>query len=154
MKITYETLKGVNPNLLISTTGDDDTDTGWTRLLYAGSVGNNVCGGKPCWDAIGFHSYPIDFDNRLKATHDLMASKGDGNKPIWITEYGRKNGGMNAGDITNSLNRLASNDFSYITIASYHNIADTDSENLGLLDSSLNPKGNGAYDAFRSLACK
>lgn len=154
MKITYEILKGVNPNLLISTTGDDDTDTSWTQLLYAQSAGNNSCNGKPCWDAIGFHSYPIDFDGRLKATHDLMVKNGDTNKPIWITEYGKKNGGMNGGDISNTLNRLASNDFSYVTIAAYHDIADTDNENLGLLDKDLNPKSNGSFGAFQSIVCQ
>lgn len=154
MKVTYETLKSANPNILVSTTGDSSTDTSWTQMLYARSTGTNTCGGKPCWDAIGFHSYPIDFDGRLKSTHDLMVAKGESTKPIWITEYGRKNGGMNAGDITNTLNRLASTEFSYVTIATYHDIADTDNENLGLLDTDLNPKPNGSFGAFQSIACK
>lgn len=152
MKVTYETIKSVKPDAQIATTGDDLGDTSWIDAIYSLSKGANSCSGKPCWDAIGYHSYPIDW-GRLKNFYGVMAKNNDAGKSIWITEYGRKGGGLGGNDIKDSLTKLASSEYSFVSIAAYHAIADSNTEHLGLVDENLNPKTNGGYDAFRSIAC-
>jgi hypothetical protein len=46
-------------------------------------------GGGPYFDAVSMHSYgrPFNFD-WIRAVRSVMVNNGDGDKPIWITEYG------------------------------------------------------------------
>lgn len=157
LKTTYETIKNIDSSLLVSTTGMDGADTDYLQKLYDGS-NNYSCNGGTCWDAVAVHPYKsteIDW-NGLKNVYSIMNSKGDGGKQIWITEYGwnTTDEAKQAKHLTNTLTRLASNEFPYVTLASYLTLPDMPQvgvSHYGLTDQDLKPKP--AYDAFKTFVC-
>lgn len=92
-----------------------------------------------------------------------MAANGDGNKSIWITEYGWRlwrgepdpenyvpDEATQASRVEDALNRFRHPNHCYITQASLHLIADTPAETWGICDGSLNPRP--AFYRFQAMA--
>lgn len=156
LKETYMKIKSIDSSIKVSTTGMDGADTQYLDILYSQSTGTNTCNNGVCWDAVTVHPYSlsdIDF-NGLTNVHNLMTSKGDGNKPVWITEFGwpMTDEVAKANYMTNTLNRLTSSEFSFVNMATYLIMADyTGMETWGVLTNNLTPKAS--YNTFKSKAC-
>lgn len=156
LKQTYMTIKSIDASIPISTTGTDGADTEFLNILYQQSTGSNLCSGHVCWDAVAVHPYgtnDIDF-NGLTNVHNLMVSKGDGSKPVWITEFGwnTTDEASKVNSMNNTLNRLASSEFSFVNLATYLIMADyPDVPHFGVLNNDLSIKAS--YDAFKAFSC-
>lgn len=95
LKAAYPAIKAGDPTATVVTGGTMYVDTDWIAKMYAAGAGGN-------FDAIGVHPYmgvadqsPETPDDGTQWTlahvaslHDLMVSKGDGAKGIWLTEMG------------------------------------------------------------------
>jgi hypothetical protein len=147
----YYGLKLGDPECLLSTTGLDSCDVPYLREIY-----NN--GGKYFFDAVSLHPYnkrgPIDIEG-VKNIYNEMSRNGDAHKTIWITEFGwdvNLVGEVNqALFLKQSLDYLISEDYNYVTQASYHTISDfspTGDPKMGLCDIDLHPRQ--AYHTFKS----
>jgi hypothetical protein len=97
MSTVYPRIKGSNPNAqvllggLINTAGayPDNYDVPYLRQLY-GSSALVKRGGAP-WDAVADHPYELDasaIPDHLRAMHAVMEQAGEGNKKLWVTEFG------------------------------------------------------------------
>ncbi|HMM43424.1 MAG TPA: glycosyl hydrolase [Thermomicrobiales bacterium] len=97
LRVFYDEAHAINPEIVVAAqtlVGADYMD--WTYNLSAAWYG---AGNEP-WDAISIHPYNwgfVDGPNvqpeeisywRISQLRDLMVSRGDTDKPIWITEYG------------------------------------------------------------------
>jgi hypothetical protein len=108
MRSAYSAIKAADPGATVSLGGilrggspsssDFVLDTVFLQKLYEYGV-------KGSFDVVAFHPYFYGYDpadrsttsenqgwNRVAPMHDVMASNGDGDKPIWITECGQQNG--------------------------------------------------------------
>lgn len=79
--------------------------------------------------------------------YSAMQAQGQGNLPMWLTEWGWASGGSNsdstiAGWVTTSLNMIATQ-YPYVTIAEYFQEFDTASFPYGLYNSSFSLKAQG-----------
>jgi hypothetical protein len=95
-------MKAVIPGLPIVAGVLAENDTSWLGQAYAAGL-------KGYYDAISVHPYNVRFDtpatgdptvpwptqlsvdsfaSGLPWVHNLMQQQGDGNKPIWVTEFG------------------------------------------------------------------
>ncbi|MBI2616696.1 right-handed parallel beta-helix repeat-containing protein, partial [Candidatus Gottesmanbacteria bacterium] len=154
-KVTYETIKSADASLLVSTTGMDGADTEFLSELYELSTGENSCSGKPCWDRVAVHAYggngSIDFGG-LDSVRQLMQSKNDAS-PIWITEYGLSTSDTaRTSYIEQTLETLASSNYSFVEIANYLVIADTpQTANWGIVKEDL--ADTQSFTKFQSIAC-
>jgi polysaccharide biosynthesis protein PslG len=96
LKAAYPRIKAADPGALVVTAGVTNQDTDFLRLAYQ-------AGWQGFFDVLATHPYqglanrpPEDGDCatdiyvfcHAPAVHDLMAQYGDGNKPIWFTEFG------------------------------------------------------------------
>ncbi len=97
MSVTYPRVKATNPNAsvilggLINTAAayPDNYDIPYLRQVYA-SPALVKRGGAP-WDAVADHPYELDaaaIPDHLRAMHAVMEQAGEGNKRIWVTEFG------------------------------------------------------------------
>ena len=102
LRLSYTAIKSVNSKaaVLLGGMADNNADPGkidataFLQQVYAD-------GGGGSFDAVGYHpySYPAAPDAaspawaKLAALHTIMQAHGDGNKQIWITEYGAPTGG-------------------------------------------------------------
>src|SRR5215472_8391105 len=97
MSAVYPRVKSTNPNSsvilggLINTAAayPDNYDIPYLRQLYSSSALVKR-GGAP-WDAVGDHPYELDasaIPDHLRAMHAVMEQAGEGNKKIWVTEFG------------------------------------------------------------------
>lgn len=150
-----------NPMARVAVGGLRVQETGFLSGLYA-------AGARPYFDALAVHPYrdrdPIPFD-WIDRCRDIMVSKGDETKPIWITEWGwpAAYGGA-AGLSEGHQARLVREAFQgirarpFITLAAYHALTDwrTDEADpativpMGLISISL--KTRPAYATFREAA--
>jgi hypothetical protein len=106
---TYKEIKAKNPNATViaggmapalTGNGDEIGPADFVKGLYAAGAGNS-------FDALAMHpySYPAlpSFQEdwvgwqQMIAVRAVMAGKGDGNKKIWMTEFGAPTGGTGAG---------------------------------------------------------
>ncbi len=95
LKAAYPAFKAGDPNATVVSGGTMYVDTDWIAKMYAAGAGGS-------FDAIAVHPYmgvadlaPETADDgtqwtlaHVSALHDLMVSKGDGAKSIWLTEMG------------------------------------------------------------------
>lgn len=98
----YSAVKAVDPNAVVITSGSAPSATegnrfapiDWLRELY-----NH--GAQGCFDHVGHHPYtwprhplaePYDAWGRMSEMHTIMKAHGDGQKQIWLTEYGYPTG--------------------------------------------------------------
>jgi hypothetical protein len=94
LRSAYTNVKRANPNARVVVGGPEFVDTDWIGQLY-----NNGIHGY--FDVMAVHPYmapadlppETDTGNQWSILHTtdllaLMESKGDGNKPVWFTEFG------------------------------------------------------------------
>jgi hypothetical protein len=87
LKKTYETIKAINPKLLVAVGGYAGVPLTYIEHLYQ-------CGGAPFFDIMNVHPYshPAVPETRLEQEltnlKALMKKYGDEKKPLWITEIG------------------------------------------------------------------
>ena len=94
LKYAYSAIKAADPPALVLDGGTPFNNTNWLTQIYnAGAQGS--------FDVHATHPYVDPRDaapevadtgiktmRHVKAVHDLMVERGDGDKPIWFTEYG------------------------------------------------------------------
>ncbi len=87
LRRTYETVKGVDSNLLVAVGGYAGVPLEYIGRLYE-------LGGKGSFDIMNVHPYSHpavpeeSLERRLGELRALMARHGDGAKPVWFTELG------------------------------------------------------------------
>lgn len=95
LKTTYPHIKAADPNALVIFGGTSLNDVDWITKAYD-------AGAKGYFDVMNTHPYVAPSDAppekpddgspytiaAAKRVHDLMVTRGDGNKPIWFTEFG------------------------------------------------------------------
>lgn len=89
LKIAYETIKQVNPKIVVALGGVAGCDAASVFL-----EGVYAAGGKPYFDEMNVHPYvhpnppEINFDRQIERLKALMARNGDADKPIIVSETG------------------------------------------------------------------
>lgn len=90
LKIAYPAIRAANPAAWVLCGGMSDTEE-FTRGVYE-------AGGGPFFDIMSIHTYGVPaataFVERGKQIRALMAEYGDGDKPLWNTEFGLDAGGV------------------------------------------------------------
>ena len=150
--------------------GDYQPDPARTRTDYLQGVYDYIQGQGQSpdayFDAIALHPYeyqprflgipPINIDG-VEAHWQLMLSKGDGEKTVWVTEYGwdmnRFGTDEQAAWLVEALDLLAAGQRTYLVIATMHLFADHDLPaplHYGVCYSNLTERP--AYGAFRDYA--
>lgn len=144
----YEEAKAINPNNQVAIS----TLTGWR---YVGRL-YDLAPDHP-WDAVAYHPYggPDGADapawalasddggtglytGEMDRLHDEMAARGDGAKPLWITEYGwERDPPTQAARLRAALSWMASRP--WISQAHLHMLHDQGTERFGL--TRLDPPG-------------
>jgi hypothetical protein len=90
LRLTAPAIRAANPEALV-VTGGMDNFSDFPRGIYE-------AGGAPFFDIMNLHTYgipsPWSFVQRGVALRELMAAYGDGQKPLWNTEFGVDAGSM------------------------------------------------------------
>ena len=154
LKIAYESLKEGNPNCVVGAAALDynaGVKEGWRYI-----EGMYECGAKGYFDAISIHPYgdPLHWQ-AIADTHRVMAEHGDGDKGLWLTEWGFSDskGEEPARRFREVMTRLLSPEFEYVTMVNYLCVTDLPiegKEEYGLFDHDLNPRP--IAEAFREVA--
>ena len=152
LKIAYESLKEGNPKCIVGA-GALDYHKG-VKEGYKYIEGMYNSGAKGYFDAISIHPYgdPLHWQ-ALEDTHRVMKEHGDGDKGVWVTEWGfaSSKGDDPAKGLKEVLIALQTPKYSYVTLANYLCITDLPgSEEYGLFDRKLNPRP--IADAFKEMA--
>jgi polysaccharide biosynthesis protein PslG len=152
--------------------GENHADGEIDPITFAERIYDN--GGREAFDTLSVHPYtypwmPDDPSTaswssfqKIPRIHDLMAARGDGEKPIWITEFGAPTGSdstsvsedTQAAYITAGITEARK--LGYIPVILIYAIRDSGTEpgdpeqNFGLLRRDFEPKP--AYAAVRELA--
>lgn len=150
LKVAYKALKEGDPDCQVAVGGLDGA--GWKGYYhYVETLYDLGC--KGYFDAVTVHPYrwdgPIDVYG-LKNVHRVMTEHGDGDKMIWITEYGwdKEYGHENKAKwLKQSLDLLTSPELDFVFQASVHTLRDFDDAEFGLCDRQGNPRP--AYNAFK-----
>lgn len=162
---TYPAVKKADPNSPVLFGGLMYNDDAWLRRAYA-------AGAHGCFDVMATHPYegpsnapPQTADDgnawhltHVPAVHQVMVANGDGDKPIWFTEFGWSSGqpanpepwdtGVSeqtqAAYLTQAVNLTASR-YPYVKAvfwfrAADHSTADAHEDHYGLLRTDLTPK--------------
>ena len=152
LDVTYQALKEVNVSIQLSVGGLDGMDDAFVERLHASPGGRS-------YDVFSIHPYnwhgAINFDG-VKRLHQMTQ------KPIWITEYGWNvlpgagssiTESQGAEYLTQTLQRLTTDEFSFVTAAFFHTIADFSSDPaMGLIDAQGNKRA--WYQIFRGYATR
>ena len=156
LKIAYESLKEGNPKCIVAA-GALDYHEG-VKEGYKYIEGIYQSGGKGCFDAVSIHPYgePLHWQ-AVSDTYRVMKENGDGAKGLWITEYGWSDskGEDAAKKLRDVLTKLASPEYSYVTLANYLCVTDLPIEGTqqyGLADRELKPRP--IAQAFKELAAR
>lgn len=157
LRRAYRSIKAVDPDALVGTTGMDGPDTRFLTELYQLGYGDS-------FDAVVVHPYSSIGINGpgLIDIRKVMLAHGDAHKPVWITEFGW---GINPADVRSlelqaenvrrSYDILLRDDFSFVTVATFHTICDFDptgSQYYGLCDIDLNPRP--AFAAYQECVAR
>ena len=173
LRLFYDVAHQVNPEIVVSA----QTLVGTDYMEYVYNLSDAWYGkGNQPWDAISIHPYnwnytpvpgqpPMEINYpRVEALRNLMIARGDGAKPIWITEYGWNNGPENqARNLLGALDWMKRQP--YIEFANLHMLHDWNevpADLFGLME--IVPDANGGrwlgpdtrfapkqpfYDAFK-----
>ena len=166
LKAAYAPIKAADPAAKVVFGGPAHNDTEWLAKAYA-------AGAKGHFDVMSTHPYqgvadlpPETPDDGTKwmlthvaEVHELMVRQGDGDKPIWFTEFGWSSHAnwdgvanwdrgvteQQQGDYLVRTLKLAGSDFPYVTNVFWYNDRNRDSgnirnDNYGLLYRDLSPK--------------
>ncbi len=148
-----QAVKSVDPDAKIIA-GRLDYNAGVTRG-YEYIEGMYDSGAGPWFDGIAIHPYDWAGTLHWQAiidTRSVLVAHGDGDKEIWLTEYGWNSGSEQerADKVTAVLEELHKPEWSFVTMANYLVLNDGSGvENYGLTDANLNPRP--AYYAFRDF---
>jgi hypothetical protein len=104
LRAAYGQIKQINPKAVVMTGGTAPADSSGGYLSPPDFIrGIYAAGGKGAFDAVAVHPYTWPYSpawsnpdgawGQMTAIHNLMANNGDGNKKLWITEYGAPTGG-------------------------------------------------------------
>jgi hypothetical protein len=104
LKAAYQAIKHVQPQSTVITAGLSPASTNGRDISPIDFVnGMYNAGAKGYFDALAHHPYSFPFTtanvlpgsawSQLASMHAAMVAHGDGNKSIWITEYGAPTGG-------------------------------------------------------------
>ncbi|NCN82697.1 MAG: cellulase family glycosylhydrolase [Candidatus Pacebacteria bacterium] len=152
LDVTYKTLKAINPQIQLSVGGLDGNDEGFMDVLH------NSPGGRS-YDVMTLHPYnwfgPANLDG-VKHMYEKY------HKPIWMTEYGwnvaqgyeHSISENEAADyLRQTFDRLLSNEFSFVEIASFHTVMDfADTLRMGLIDAT--GRKRPTYTVFHDYATR
>lgn len=152
LKMAYESLKEGNPNCTVAA-GALDYNQG-LKEGYKYIEGMYKCGARSYFDAISIHPYggPLHW-RAVEDTHRVMKENGDGDKGVWITEWGYagSKGDDPAKQLREVLGALMTPKYSYVTLANYLCITDLPrSDEYGLFDRRLNARP--IANAFKEMA--
>ena len=95
LKAAYPKIKAADPTAQVVIGGSSMNDDAWVSSIYN-------AGAKGSFDVMATHPYMAPSDlppeaaddgtiwrlSHVAKIHDIMVDKGDGNKPIWFTEFG------------------------------------------------------------------
>lgn len=87
LKTAYQTVKAVDPGIIVTTAALWSSPVGYLEDLYQ-------MGAKDYFDVVNFHYYPgknspaNNFNWLISHYRQIMKKYGDGNKSIWLTEFG------------------------------------------------------------------
>ncbi len=162
----YKAIKAVDPEALVAMGGLDNAEgysPTFVRMSY--EMRRDMYGGEKFWDAIGDHPYnkkPEETDDRpiekLEAIRAVAAEFGDGDIPIWITEYGwnAQDRGIDVAHhakwTRRFLQRFARPEHDYIHIAQQLAMSDFEPVHQGFGVCNLNLKPGPAFYAFQEEA--
>lgn len=142
LKRAYPALKRGNPRCLVSAGSLDYHDgvpAGWK---YVQGIYDH--GGKAFFDAIDIHPYSSAGIHwrAILDTRQVMIDNDDGDKPIWISEYGwqRPDDEHCARELRKFLAVLKRPEFSFVTHARYLVVTDLNEGLYGLSDINLRPR--------------
>jgi hypothetical protein len=154
LRSAYRALHRGNPKCLVAVGGMDDPDlspedtTGWRGAYFMRRL--YEAGGKIYFDAVADHPYSSDlegnFRKKVTALRRVMVENGDADKPMWFTEFGWHTGGTSLEEQARLykkwLDMLLTDEFKYVTAATYLSLADFENavEGFGLCDSNLQPR--------------
>lgn len=139
-----QSLKGANPDCKVALGGLSDEDGyAWAYLKKFYRFRNEWFPGEDFLDAVAIHP-AADLD-AFKGNHtklrEVMAENGDGQKPLWFTEYGWSLRNLTleeqAASLKSFLDVITLSEYDDIQIAAYRSIAVTDD---GLCDANLRPR--------------
>ena len=166
VRATYPAIKAADPKATVVVGGTVYNDDKWLAEAYDAGIGGN-------FDALSTHPYmgpsnmpPELVDNgtiwridHVRAVHDLMVARGDGDKPIWFTEFGWSSHentadtepwnlgvteAVQAEFLVRGMAQIAKN-YPYVTHVFWYSDRDTDTgeaqdDNRGLLRRDFSPK--------------
>jgi len=87
LQAAYKATKAVSPSTLVTTSGMWGSPIGYLEDLY-------TLGGKGYFDVVNFHYYSgenspaASYSWWISNLHQITAKYGEGNKPIWVGEFG------------------------------------------------------------------
>lgn len=157
LRRAYHALKRGNPDCQVALGGMDDAagyGPDYMQKIYR--YRDEWFPGETLFDAVADHPYSHDaetFKRKINALLEVMRANGDGDKPIWITEYGwtlrEWDIATQARELRRTLDYLTSPDAAAVQIATYLCIADFEIDwiGFGLCDGNLRPRP--AWFAFR-----
>lgn len=104
LKLTYARIKQVNASATVLTGGTAPADTSNGNVSPIDFInGIYATGGRGSFDAIAVHPYTWPYSpawtnpngawGQMTTIRNIMVNNGDGNKKVWITEYGAPTGG-------------------------------------------------------------
>jgi GH35 family endo-1,4-beta-xylanase len=149
---TYDALKTANPNAQLAAGGLQTEAPYIDRVNYVKEMYD--AGAK--FDAIAIHPYNytgVIYTDAIEKTHEIMQNHGDGDKKVWVTEYGWNINDVSPAEqsdyLARSLDLLASGDYPYIELAIYLVTVDPPS-GWGLMENLTTPRP--AYSTFQRYA--
>lgn len=154
LKVWYKAMKSENPDCVLGM-GSIDYHSGVARG-YEWIEGVYREGGRGYFDAISIHPYEKKETLHWRGIEDtrrVMVEHGDGDKGIWLTEYGwnTRNEEIKARKLTETFERLTRPEYHYVTAANYLTLTDLPNDDpYGLCDNEFKPRAG--FHAFKRLS--
>lgn len=151
----YRGLKAGDPDSVLMLSSVDDSEGHghiWVEMIYELHAKHHP--DERLWDAVSMHPYSKDIgekERKIRRMHDLMARYGDGDLPIFITEYGWRMAEQEYRRkplVRETLLLYQKPDLDYLAGAIHLAITDFEGEpGFGLTDENLRP--HESYHVFR-----
>jgi hypothetical protein len=148
LKRAYTALKAGNPNCKVGAGVLDYNE--YVPHGYTYLQGMYSEGAKGYFDAVAIHPYASDgvHWNAILDTRSVMLANDDGDKEIWINEYGWSNSGGSQAPtyLTDFLEEIKQPQYHYVTMCRYLVMSDLPDGSHGLCNRELTPRP--IYTAF------